>query len=77
MIEIQEEIEKRNLKSKMLLQVHDELIFNVLKEEQEEVKAIVKDIMENGNLPLNRPKKPKIRVKLLFLTLAYPTYLYQ
>jgi len=47
MIEIQEEFEKRNLKSKMLLQVHDELIFNVLKEEQEEVTSIVKYIMEN------------------------------
>ena len=47
MIEIQDEFEKRNLKSKMLLQVHDELIFNVLKEEQEEVTNIVKNIMEN------------------------------
>jgi len=47
MIEIQEEFEKRNLKSKMLLQVHDELIFNVLKEEQDEVTTIVKTIMEN------------------------------
>ena len=47
MIEIQEELEKRNLKSKMLLQVHDELIFNVLKEEQDIVTNIVKRVMEN------------------------------
>ena len=47
MIEIQEEFEKRSLKSKMLLQVHDELIFNVLKDEQAEVTNIVKTIMEN------------------------------
>ena len=31
----------------MLLQVHDELIFNVLKEEETKVKEIVKNIMEN------------------------------
>lgn len=47
MIEIQNEFEKRNLKSKMLLQVHDELIFNCLNEEIDIVKTIVKNIMEN------------------------------
>lgn len=48
MIEIQNEFEKRNLKSKMLLQVHDELIFNVLNDELDVVKQIVKQIMENS-----------------------------
>ena len=55
MIEIQKQFEKRNLKSKMLLQVHDELIFNVLKDEQEEVQTTVKEIMEHTyklNVPL-------------------------
>ena len=47
MIEIQKELENKDLKSKMLLQVHDELIFNVLKTEQQEVTTIVKEIMEN------------------------------
>ena len=47
MIEIQQELEKRNLKSKMLLQVHDELIFNVVNEEQEEVEKIVRELMQN------------------------------
>ena len=47
MIEINNEFEKRNLKSKMLLQVHDELIFNVLNEELNEVKTIVKELMQN------------------------------
>lgn len=47
MIEIFNEFKKRNLKSKMLIQVHDELVFNVLREEEEEVTDIVKDIMEN------------------------------
>ncbi len=47
MVEIFEEFNKRGLKSKMLIQVHDELVFNVLNSELDEVKAIVKDIMEN------------------------------
>lgn len=47
MIEIDEYFTKNNLKSTMLLQVHDELIFNVLKTEQQQVQKIVKEIMEN------------------------------
>lgn len=47
MVEIFFEFKKRNLKSKMLIQVHDELVFNVVNEEFEEVKSLVKDIMEN------------------------------
>ena len=47
MVEIYDEFNKRGLKSKMLLQVHDELVFNVVKEELDEVKGIVKNIMEN------------------------------
>ena len=47
MVEIYKEFAKRNLKSKMLIQVHDELVFNVLKDEEEVVENIVRDIMEN------------------------------
>ena len=47
MIEIDEEFRKRKLKSHMLLQIHDELVFNVLENEIDVVKTIVKDIMEN------------------------------
>lgn len=47
MIEIYDEFNKRNLKSKMIIQVHDELVFDVLKSEEEEVTKIVKNIMEN------------------------------
>lgn len=47
MIKIDNEMEKNNLKSKMLLQVHDELIFDCLKEEKEILTKIVKDAMEN------------------------------
>ena len=47
MVDIYNEFNKRNLKSKMLIQVHDELIFNVYNDELDEVKNIVKDKMEN------------------------------
>ena len=47
MIEIDEAFTKENLESTMLLQVHDELIFNVKNNELEKVKEIVKNIMEN------------------------------
>ncbi len=48
MVDIQKELKNRNLQSKMILQVHDELNFDVLKEELEEVKEIVKNGMENA-----------------------------
>ncbi len=47
MIEIDEAFVKENIKSTMLLQVHDELIFNVINSELDKVKEIVKNIMEN------------------------------
>ncbi len=47
MVEIDKEFKSKNLKSKMILQVHDELIFDTLKEEQEQVEKIVDDIMDN------------------------------
>ena len=47
MVEIYEELNKRNLKTKMIIQVHDELIFDTPKEELEEVKKLVKEKMEH------------------------------
>ena len=61
MVEIYEEFKKRGLKSKMLIQVHDELVFNVLKEEQEEVESLVKNIMEN-TFKLDVPLKVDIEI---------------
>ena len=61
MVEIFNEFEKRKLKSKMLLQVHDELVFNVLNNELDEVKKIVKEIMEN-TFKLDVPLKVDIEV---------------
>ena len=48
MINIHKEFEKKQFKSKMLLQVHDELVFDVYKPELDQIKAIVKDKMENA-----------------------------
>ncbi|MEG2620537.1 MAG: DNA polymerase I [Bacilli bacterium] len=45
MIDIYKEFSNKKLKSKMILQVHDELIFNVLKEETSEVEKIVNRCM--------------------------------
>ena len=47
MVEIEKEFQKLKLKSKMLLQVHDELIFNVLDNERDVVINVVSKIMEN------------------------------
>ena len=47
MIKIDKEMNKHKLKSKMLLQVHDELIFDCLKSEKDLLTKIVKDAMEN------------------------------
>jgi len=48
MINIFEEFKKQQFQSKMLLQVHDELVFDVFKPELETIKTIVKDKMENA-----------------------------
>ena len=46
MIDVQKEIEKQNLESRMLLQVHDELVFDMKKSEKEILMKIVKEKME-------------------------------
>ena len=47
MIEIYDEFKKRKLKSKMLIQVHDELVLDVPNNEVEIMSNLVRDIMEN------------------------------
>ncbi len=61
MVEIYREFNKRNLKSKMLIQVHDELVFNVLDTELNEVSAIVREIMEN-TFKIDVPLKVDIEI---------------
>ena len=48
MIDINNEIALQNLNSKMILQVHDELVFDVDKSEINEMKKLVKEKMENA-----------------------------
>lgn len=55
MIDIAREIESRGLCTRMIMQVHDELIFNVAPEELDEVKSLVERLMMqaySGNVPL-------------------------
>ncbi len=47
MVNLYKEFNKRNLKSKILVQVHDELVVDTKKDELEEVKKLIKDVMEN------------------------------
>ncbi len=54
MIRIHDDLKAKNLKTKMLLQVHDELVFDVYKPELEIVKPIIERHMRNA-LPLDVP----------------------
>ncbi|MDP7318968.1 MAG: DNA polymerase I [Bacteriovoracaceae bacterium] len=56
MINIDKELSKRELKSKMILQVHDELIFEVPQDEVKEMESLVKELME-GVAELKVPLK--------------------
>ncbi|MDD5769871.1 MAG: DNA polymerase [Candidatus Gracilibacteria bacterium] len=47
MIKAQKFLHENNLKSKMIMQVHDELVFNVVPEEFELIKKEIPNIMEN------------------------------
>ena len=48
MININNKLKNQSLKSKMILQVHDELVFDVFKSEKDIVSRIVKDTMESA-----------------------------
>ena len=48
MIDVQREMEQKQLQSKMLLQVHDELVFDMHKSEEEMLKKLVKKNMEQA-----------------------------
>lgn len=54
MINVFNELKKRGFKTKMLLQVHDELVFDVPKNEVSDVVPMIKEQMENA-LPLDVP----------------------
>ena len=48
MIKVQQEIQKRGLQSKIVLQVHDEMMIEAVEEEKEEIKDIMKQCMESA-----------------------------
>ena len=48
MVEVYNKMKENNLKSKMILQVHDELVFDVIEEEQNMLIEIIKETMENA-----------------------------
>jgi DNA polymerase-1 len=60
MINLEREIEKRSLKSKMILQVHDELIFEVPASELKEMKEIVPALMTSA-MSLSVPLKAAVK----------------
>ena len=55
MINVHQKLVEKNMRSKLLLQVHDELVLEIIKEEQEMVRNLVKNEMMNAvnfNVPL-------------------------
>ncbi|MFH1857271.1 MAG: DNA polymerase I [Candidatus Omnitrophota bacterium] len=61
MNEVYSEFRKRKLNSKMILQVHDELVFETASNEVEEVKNIVRDCMCRAGNILNVPVKVSLK----------------
>ncbi|MEO5650886.1 MAG: DNA polymerase I [Ginsengibacter sp.] len=63
MIEVHREFRKQDFKSKMILQVHDELVFDAYKPEIETIKPIILSCMKNAlKLPNNVPVEAEIGV---------------
>jgi len=60
MIKIDESFKKERFKSRLLLQIHDELIFEIYQPELEKVKSIIKEIMENS-LEISVPIKVNLK----------------
>jgi DNA polymerase-1 len=61
MINLHREMEKRNLKSKLLLQIHDELLFEVPEAEVGEMKSLVSELMPRA-VELRVPAKIDIKL---------------
>jgi DNA polymerase-1 len=61
MVKIHQEFNARKIKSKMILQVHDELVFDALKEEAEFIQPVIIDCMRTAlQLPNNVPVEAEI-----------------
>ncbi|MGN6297799.1 MAG: DNA polymerase I [Ginsengibacter sp.] len=63
MIDIHRKFQKYNFKSKMILQVHDELVFDALRSEVEDIKPIILESMKNAlKLPHEVPVEAELGV---------------
>ena len=60
MVKLDKKLEEAQLKTKMLLQVHDELVFEVPKNESDRAKSLIKEVMENIY-----PLKAKLEVDIV------------
>ena len=70
MLDLHREMKERNLKSRMLLQIHDELIFEVPEEEIEEMKSLVTELMPQA-IKLRVPVKIDIKTGKNWGEMAY------
>jgi DNA polymerase-1 len=61
MIDLQRELRRRGLRSRLILQIHDELLLEVPEEEAEIARVLVREVME-GALPLDVPLVADARV---------------
>ena len=48
MVKVYNELKKRNMKSRLIIQIHDELVVDAVEDEVEEVKKIMRELMENS-----------------------------
>ena len=63
MVKVHEEFKKRKFRSKMLLQVHDELVFDAVKEEVEDIKPVIIECMQTAlELPNGVPVVAEVGV---------------
>jgi len=60
MIDLQREMDRKGLEAKMILQVHDELLFDLPQEEVEELRQLVLQIMPKA-LKLSVPVKVDVK----------------
>ncbi len=66
MVALSQEIKRRGFKSKILLQVHDELILEVPEEELEEVRSLAIEVMEEPFSRLSLPIRLSVAIKVNF-----------
>jgi DNA polymerase-1 len=61
MIDLHRELHERKMRSRLILQIHDELLLEVPEAEAEKARALVKDVME-GALKLDVPLVADARI---------------